>query len=170
MGPLKFRKALTTDESDVVSLVNSVYRSTGARQWTSEVGMVVGPRLTEEGFQTLLTLPNTYVLLGCLDDLVLACVQLEKKGASCYLGMLSVAATYQQYGFGKQLLVHCEEFAKNKLNCSQIHMHVISVRTELLDWYLRKGYQSTEEFIPFYSTNNKETGEKLFFQVLRKSL
>src|ERR1700733_9521798 len=98
MAQLTFRKAISTDEKSVVDLVNSVYRSTGGRQWTSEVGLVEGPRLTAEGYQTLLSSKQNHILLGCLDRAILACVHLEKTGLSCYLGMLSVAGSHQQYG------------------------------------------------------------------------
>jgi ribosomal protein S18 acetylase RimI-like enzyme len=51
-------------------------------------------------------------------------------------------------GIGKQLLKAVEEYAHH-VRCGAIYMSVISVRTELIDWYKRHGYLETGERKPF---------------------
>src|SRR6185312_12691013 len=78
-----------------------------------------------------------------------ACVQLEKKAADCYLGMLTVNPLLQNQGWGKKLLSLSETFARNTWNCSSVSMNVITTREELLQWYFRHGYKPTGKKKPF---------------------
>ena len=82
--------------------------------------------------------------------------------------MLSVSPVLQGGGVGKQLLKTSEEYAK-QLQCRTVYMTVISVRSELIDWYKRHGYQDTGERIPF--KEDPLTGkhlQPLEFMVLEK--
>ena len=62
--------------------------------------------------------------------------------------MLSVKPDTQGKGIGKKLLAEAEVYARASL-CSKIYMTVISVRQELIDWYMRHGYRLTGERKPF---------------------
>jgi ribosomal protein S18 acetylase RimI-like enzyme len=62
--------------------------------------------------------------------------------------MLSVSPKLQGGGIGKQLLKAAEETAL-QFNCRAVYMTVISVRSELIDWYKRRGYRDTGERKPF---------------------
>jgi ribosomal protein S18 acetylase RimI-like enzyme len=89
---------------------------------------------------------------------------------SLYLGMFSVQPTQQGSGVGKQLLLAAEEYA-TYLGISTIYMTVISLRTELINWYKTKGYKETGEKQPF--VEDAVTGthlQKLEFIVLQKML
>ena len=73
-------------------------------------------------------------------------------------------------GIGKQLLFAAEEYAKHHLFYS-IYMTVISVRTELIDWYKRHGYLDTGKRKAF--REDGLTGkhlQPLEFMVLEKKL
>ena len=58
--------------------------------------------------------------------------------------MFYVSPHLQGSGIGKQLLKAAEEYAK-RLRCTTIYMSVISVRTELINWYKLHGYYYTGE-------------------------
>lgn len=84
--------------------------------------------------------------------------------------MFSVSPASQGGGIGKKLLLAAEDHAR-EVDCSMIYMTVISVRTELIDWYKRNGYVDTGERKPF--TEDGLTGkhlQKLEFAVLEKMI
>ncbi len=74
----------------------------------------------------------------------MGCVNLQQHGEKLYLGMFSVSPHLQGGGIGKQLLQAAEAYAKS-VHCTAIYMAVISVRTELIQWYQRHGYKDTGE-------------------------
>ena len=98
------------------------------------------------------------------------CVNLQQHGNKMYLGMLSVSPFKQGAGIGKHLLKAAEEYASS-LNCTSIYMTVISMRTELIDWYKRHGYTDTGERQKFIE--NAVSGkhlQPLEFAVMEKFL
>ena len=62
--------------------------------------------------------------------------------------MFSVTPSAQGKGIGKKLLAAADEYA-GKHNCSSIYMTVITVRTDLIAWYEKNGYQKTGRVLPF---------------------
>ena len=84
--------------------------------------------------------------------------------------MLTVAPQLQANGIGKLLLTAAENYAKEN-NFESIIMTVISVRTELIAWYERRGYLNTGQTKPF--PNDANFGipkQELKFIVMEKKL
>lgn len=140
---LKIAKARPEDVPALVQLVNSAYRGDSSRQgWTTEADLLDGIR-TDEAAVLQMIQQRDSVILKCIDDhKIVGCVHLQKNGERLYLGMLSVDPALQAKGIGKFLLQAAETQAK-KEGCSVIEMTVLSVRSELINWYQRHGYQST---------------------------
>jgi ribosomal protein S18 acetylase RimI-like enzyme len=85
--------------------------------------------------------------------------------------MLTVAPHLQNSGIGKQLLAAAESYARTH-QCSFIVMSVISVRSELIQWYERHGYRKTGETKPF-PMHDQRFGipkQHLEFLILEKKL
>ena len=103
------------------------------------------------------------------NNTLLGCVELRKDGAKLYLGMLSVKPNTQGKGIGKKLLTAAEVHAREQ-GCTKIFMTVISVRQELIDWYVRHGYQLTGENKPFVIPDSRWglPKQQLEFVVLEK--
>lgn len=104
---------------------------------------------------------------------LLGCVHLEADGDSCELGMLAIDATNQASGLGKLLVSRAETWAMEHWHATIMRMHVISVRTELLAWYDRRGYTRTGERLPFAgpaASLSRPTQGSLFFETLEKRL
>jgi ribosomal protein S18 acetylase RimI-like enzyme len=143
-------KASNADVSKLVRLVNSAYRGDSSKKgWTTEADLLDGIRTDEESMTALLQQEGS-TLLKCEDEqqAVIGCVNLQSQGNKLYLGMLTVSPDLQGGGVGKRLLTVAEDFAReNKF--SFIVMSVISVRSELIAWYERKGYVKTGEKKPF---------------------
>lgn len=83
------------------------------------------------------------------DGAMVGCVHLKKEAdASCYLGMLTVDPARQAQGIGKLILSRSEERAR-EWGCRRVRMRVISLRTELVAYYERRGYAKTGVTEPF---------------------
>lgn len=139
--------ATITDIPAIEALLNSAYRGETSKQgWTSEANLIAGERRTDAAnLQQVMQQPASVFLKYTNEDGLLAgCVNLQQHGLKLYLGMFSVAPGMQGGGLGKKLLAAAEEYTLNTKSTS-IYMSVISIRTELIDWYKRHGYTETGE-------------------------
>ncbi|MFM2327042.1 MAG: hypothetical protein RIR31_1244 [Bacteroidota bacterium] len=143
--------ATLNDVAAITYLLNSAYRGENSKKgWTTEAHLIAGnARTNESSIYELIKLPNSIILKYTDEEQpILGCVNLQQQGNKIYLGMLCVSPQTQGTGIGKQLLKAAEEYAQH-LNCVAIYMTVISVRTELINWYQRYGYKDTGERKPF---------------------
>jgi len=98
----------------------------------------------------------------------MGCVNLQQHDDKVYLGMLSVSPQLQGAGIGKKLLKAAEEYTL-QVNGKAVYMTVISVRTELINWYERYGYKDTGERKPFTEDGVSGTHlQPLEFMVMEK--
>lgn len=165
--------ATIADSTAIINLLNSAYRGETSKQgWTTEAHLIAGESRTDDaGLQQVMQQAGS-VILKYTDaaQQVIGCVNLQQHGNKIYLGMFSVSPLQQGGGIGKQILQAAEEHAKH-LQCTAIYMSVISVRTELINWYMRHGYRDTGERKPFIE--DAVTGkhlQQLEFMSLEKSL
>lgn len=145
-------KATVTDTTELTNLVNSAYRGESSQAgWTTEANLLDGIRIDEETMRGYLGSDTITILKYTNDEgKIIACVYLEPKdNKRLYLGMLSVSPTLQAGGMGRQLLHEAEVWC-HKLDCDVIFMTVITTRTELIDWYKRRGYIDTGKREPFH--------------------
>jgi ribosomal protein S18 acetylase RimI-like enzyme len=163
-------QASISDVQPLVTLINSAYRGEGSKQgWTTEADLIQGLRTDEQIMTEILTDPAT-TFLKYTDDSgqIIGCMRLQKQEDRLYLGMLTVSPTAQAQGIGKQMLKAADAVAQAQ-QCRALFMTVFSVRTELLAWYERHGYQRTGEVLPFTPNEKFEiVTQKLEFLVLEK--
>jgi len=135
------------DIAAITQLLNSAYRGESSRKgWTTEADLIGGElRTDEKNLQQVMEQAGSVVLKYSTNkDEIIGCVNLQQHGKKLYLGMFSVSPELQGGGIGRQLLQAAEEYAFS-LHCTAIYMSVISVRQELIDWYIRNGYRDTGE-------------------------
>jgi ribosomal protein S18 acetylase RimI-like enzyme len=163
------------NEKDIPALkilINSAYRGESSKQgWTTEADLLDGIRTDEEALKELMQQPNAVILKYEEQNTISGCVYLKKEDNKLYLGMLTVSPQLQNKGIGKILLTAAEQEAV-KRNCTAVFMSVISIRTELIDWYKKHGYCDTSTTKPF-PENDPRFGipkTKLEFMVLEKSV
>lgn len=172
---MKTKKILpaTPEDAPALSLlVNSAYRGDSSRQgWTTEADILEGTRTDTEVLEHLIQRPDTIVLKYVEADEILGCVELQTAKDAMYLGMLTVAPKLQGRGIGKELMIAAEDEAR-KQKCKKIYMTVISVRAELIAWYVRHGYTDTGERKPFRFNDPRfgQPKQELEFAVLEKEL
>jgi ribosomal protein S18 acetylase RimI-like enzyme len=145
-----FRLAMPDDVVAIVALVESAYRGDASRKgWTTEADFLDGQRTDAEGVAGLIGKPGSFILLGERDGNLLACANIEQRGAAAYFGMFSVRPDLQGSGIGSALLAEAERLARDEWACREMQMTVISIRDELIAWYERRGYRRTGRYSPF---------------------
>lgn len=169
----EFRSASPGDADLICDLVNSVYRGGNSRKgWTTEADFLDGIRINTAKVNELIRLRDNVILVVSDNNKIIGCVHLVKNGTKCHLGMLSVDVNYQNSGIGRMMMDKSEEYAVNGFGCDEMEMKVIGRRTELIDYYLRRGYSKTGEKEPFVL--NTHFGEPkagdLYFEYMVKKL
>jgi ribosomal protein S18 acetylase RimI-like enzyme len=144
-GNENIRIAERADLPKIEQLLNSAYRGEASRAgWTTEADLIAGDQRTD--LQTLVELwekpGSIFLKYETSDEGMAGCVNLQRIDDKLYLGMFAVSPTMQGGGIGKKLLAASASYAKQQ-GAIAIFMSVVSVRTELIDWYLRYGYQNT---------------------------
>jgi ribosomal protein S18 acetylase RimI-like enzyme len=170
---LHYRHALKQDAENIARLINSAYRGDSSRAgWTSEADILSGDRIDTGGIDKLIERDNSVILLCVQDDAIIGSVHLEKEGDAAYLGMFVVKPMLQGGGIGKQFMQQAESVAQTLWGVKKIWMYVISVRSELIAYYERRGYVRTGRFKPLASVVEKEFQliDDLQFEELEKQL
>lgn len=139
-----FRIANHSDAESIAHLVNKAYRpETGAAGWTHESDWVSGDRAGSDQVAEVMSKPDSIILLGLKNSEIVACIHVEKDGGHSHIGMLAVSPKLQGLGVGKQILAYAEKYAHENFDAEKFIMTVLSSRTELMAFYLRRGYQKT---------------------------
>ena len=163
----------TEDIPQLEALINSAYRGDASKKgWTTEADILEGEIRTDSNFLEKQMGKKEACFIKCSNDegAIVGTVYLEKINNQLYLGMLSVSPNQQGTGIGKHLL-HAAEDRARKLGCASIYMTVISIRAELIAWYIRQGYLDSGKKVPF---NGEDKYGKpkipLEFMVLEKKI
>ena len=144
------RPATVSDASAVSALINSAYRGESSKAgWSTEADLLGGQRTDPDWIADMIRAPGSVILLHEEDGALVGCVHLERTGEDCYLGLLTVSPTLQARGIGRRLIDSAEQWAVEHWQSRSMHMTVITVRTELIAWYERRGYQRTGTRKPF---------------------
>jgi ribosomal protein S18 acetylase RimI-like enzyme len=162
--------ATLKDVSDLNKLINSGYRGEYSKKgWTTEANILKGSRTNEAELAEIIATTKNTLLKFTENNQIIGCVLLVEKEQQLYLGMLTVSPDLQNSGIGKRLLQQAEVHAQ-ALRLPKIVMTVISMRTELIDWYKRHGYMDTgaREAFSVSDIHIPISDEKLEFMVLEK--
>jgi ribosomal protein S18 acetylase RimI-like enzyme len=167
-GPvLRLRDAGPGDDAGLVALINAAY--------VVEAAFVRGERIDETAVADhrrrgtfLVAEEGSTEQIAAADgrSALAACVFVEPRGRSGYLGLLSVAPELQGSGQGDALLRAGEERLR-AAGCGEVEILVVSERHELFPWYEKRGYRRTGER-PF--TDVERLLRPCHFVVMRKTL
>lgn len=167
-----FQLASIADAECLSALINAAYRPKNHTEtWTHESALVKGARISTKQLIEILSESDSVILTADYQQQRAACVQVKKQAEHCsYIGMLAVSPALQTAGFGKQMLDYAEHYARTEFGAQKLVMSVLSARTELIAFYLRRGYRQTGEFSAYPITLGvgipKKSGLKI--EVLEK--
>ncbi len=149
-SPLTYRDATADDVDALVALIESAYRGESSRAgWTTEADILQGQRTDPQGVLDVVEAPDSRLLTVEREGVIVACCQLEHRGAHAYFGMFAVSPALQGEGLGKAIIAEAERQARETWGVTEMHMTVISVREDLIAWYERRGYRRTGRTTPF---------------------
>jgi predicted N-acetyltransferase YhbS len=126
------REAGPADADHIAALVN---RAFSAESWFKSTDRTNAAQVRE------LLSKGMFLLLEEGTRLV-ACVYLEPRGDSAYLGMLSVEQDMQGRGIGRRMMQEAEDFARRAGHVA-IDLRIVHVREELPPYYRKLGYAET---------------------------
>ena len=137
------RLASKADIQQLIILINTAYRTRGG--WTTEEGMIQGDRIQEQQLYELLNSADFQLFVLEIENKLLGCISVSLGQQVAEIGSFAVAPAEQNSGYGKQLLDFAESHIFEIFKKNVIQMSVLNVRTELLAYYQRHGYQLTEK-------------------------
>ncbi|WP_213993599.1 GNAT family N-acetyltransferase [Sodalis sp. dw_96] len=139
------------DLDKVAELVNQAYRGISAPDWTTEVGLIDGPRTNQHSLEDMIENGASIILLA-LDNVsrkLAGCVALTPMDSGeWYLSMLAVSPHVQSSGVGRSIMTGAEKFARDA-GARSLKISVINVREKLIEWYERRGFTKTGDTEPF---------------------
>jgi ribosomal protein S18 acetylase RimI-like enzyme len=173
---LSFRIATAEDAATLADLVRTAYRGDSSRVgWTTEADLLDDERIDAAGVAGKITADDGAVLVVQDEQSeIIGCCELVNKGNGvAYFGMFAIAPARQAGGIGRIVLAEAERYASHNWQAKLMEMTVIAQRTELIEWYLRRGYHNTGETRPFpyhALVNGQARRDDLVFVVLAKQL
>lgn len=148
----EFRTATPDDVPALVALVESAYRGDVSRQgWTTEADLLEGQRTDADDVRRVVEAADSVVLVAVApeDGRLVACCHVERRGDRAYFGLFAVDPTRQGGGLGRQMMERAEGIARTTWGSTHLEMTVIRQRTDLIAYYLRRGYVDTQVRSPF---------------------
>lgn len=145
---LVLRPAVAADAEGIATLVNRAYRDESSRAgWTTEADLLSGLRTLPEQVAALIAQEAVCLLTGWWQGVLVGTLCAEWQASHCavHLGMIAVEPALQNRGIGKALIVAAEQHAVQTWGAQHAQMAVIHLRTELIAFYQRLGYQPTGE-------------------------
>lgn len=145
---LIYRLATVDDCDSIAFLLNNSYRSELAQQgWTNENELIDGLRTSSNALIDIIN-NNDSIILIFFDknqQILIGCVYLKHKSEikTAYLGMLAVRPDFQNRGYGKFIITIAENYVLNQWNIDYVELTTIIQRSELVDYYKRRGYIDT---------------------------
>lgn len=169
-----FGVATSADVARIVALVESAYRGDASRAgWTTEADLLGGQRTDPDEVRALIGDGSVAIVVARQDEELVGSVAVRIDDAQvAHIGMFAIRPLRQRSGIGSSLLSEAERVARRR-GARVAEMTVLEQRTELLEWYARRGYLATGETEPFPYGNPRfglPRRDDLRFLVLAKPL
>ena len=169
------RAATADDVATIVDLATASYRATGDDAgWTTESHLLDGERTNPTEVQTAIDDPDTAVVVAEVDGTVVGVIKVVRSAPNgAHFGLFAVDPRRQSSGTGSRLLDEVERIAAEDWGATWMELEVIHQRTDLQDWYRRRGYVATGETLPFPYEDQRfglPRRDDLVFDVFRRPL
>lgn len=168
---LEFKELQKEEIKEVIVLINQAYRAEKKdNAWTTESHLLSGIRVNEDMMKEILEEKDTKTYIAKIENKIVGTIQAKLEGENIHIGLFAVDTKSQASGIGKKLLEFAENSSSKLWKKSTFIMEVISTRTELMQYYIRRGYLNTNSFIEFPKSEywKENTNEELKLLVLKK--
>lgn len=148
---MKISRAILSDLPNICLLANNAYRGEEAKKgWTFESDFIEGDKRTDENdlFFLFSNEKAIFLIAKNEDEVMTGSVYLEAKNENLYMGMLSVEPILQGKGIGKLLVSNAIQYGQS-LGLEKLQIQVVHLRTELILWYEKLGFISSDKMMPF---------------------
>lgn len=132
-SPFLIRPAQAGDAQPITELVNQAYSP-----YILRIGRKPGPMLDD--YARLIAEATVFVLVA--GDEIAGVLVMEREDSELILLNVAVLPRCKGQGIGKQLMVFCEEYARDS-GCEAIRLYTHALMTENLGIYSKLGYQET---------------------------
>ncbi len=199
MSNLIFRYARKGDAAAIVDMIERAYRGPeAAGKWTSEAGLLKGPRTNHDEIVALIDREDSRFILAEESGKLMGCCLVQGVGRdpapgsayaetfgvpnyhgeklaptinAAYFGMFAIEPDAHGGGLGKTVIAEAERRVSELWGANQMVMTVINLRDELIAWYERRGYRQTGATLPFpFTETSGETHRDFHLVEMRKDL
>lgn len=165
---LTFSIASPSDATRIQNLLHAAFRADDSRpNWTADVEMNRRFTVDINDLTTKLNAPETVYLIAtdssddhqtAVSKDLTACIGIAKISLTKFrpapvvaarLFHLAVDPGLHRAGLGAQVLAQATTYARDVLGVRVLSLDALSTRTELMEWYLRRGFRKTGEVVPF---------------------
>lgn len=168
VAPLVVRPATPQDLAPLHAMIQRAYRGDSARKgWTHEADLLDDERITPDALAAIVNDPASLLLMAEYGGAPVGSVHLTDKGAGeVYLGLFCIDPTIQGGGLGRALLAAAEDISRSRFGATLMTMTVIDSRTELIAYYVRRGYREVAWNLDFITPRDPP----LYMTKLQKAL
>ena len=89
------------------------------------------------------------MLVGVLRDQIIASIACEHLENTAKFGLIAVKPTLQNKGYGREMIKAAEAITAREWRVAGFYMSVITLRTELIEFYERLGFERSGQFEDF---------------------
>ncbi len=147
---LKFRYIQPDDFIQLSQLINRAYRpASGEEGWTHESNWISNDRINIQQLTAEASKLQQHIVLAELNNYLAGCVMFSLHQNQVEIGLLTVDPTLQDQQLGRKLLAQAESLAIALYQPDYFEMSVVNTRTELIEFYERRGYVLTGELKPY---------------------
>ncbi len=147
---LKFRYIQPDDFIQLSTLINRAYRpASGEEGWTHESNWISQNRISAQQLEQQAHKDYQHILIAESNNHLAGCVMFSLHQNQVEIGLLTVDPTLQDQQLGRKLLAQAESLAIALYQPDYFEMSVVNTRTELIEFYERRGYVLTGELKPY---------------------
>ncbi|HEV7232581.1 MAG TPA: GNAT family N-acetyltransferase [Bacteroidia bacterium] len=129
---MKIRPGTLSDVEPLLKIINKAYEV--------ESFFIDGDRITKSGLEQ--RFDTGAFLVSEENSAINGCIYFEIRKDRGYFGLLAVKTDQQGKGLGSRLISEVETYCLNA-QCRFMDIQVVNLRTELLAYYKRLGYEET---------------------------
>ncbi|KAM0427935.1 hypothetical protein ACHAPT_007395 [Fusarium lateritium] len=174
MATLQFRIATPDDAPQLQQLIQAAFRAEDSRKdWVGDADLAANFCISVEEILPKITSPNSEMIMAFDDDVLVGTIGvLRRSDDLARLFFLAVDQSLHRGGIGRHVLEYAEGYCQRAWGVKKLGLDALTLRKELIAWYMRRGYVPTGEVTPFPvdKANGRSLPEGLGFVEMEKEV